>query len=344
MAVADQKYVCTGANLIAIADAIREKKETSDKFSLIDMAKAIQTITTDGIAVKTVGSGPGVGDFYYLDEGCTEEVTEGVLYGLLPKGTVYRKTLEFDPSSKSWADGSYEEISAMLSAAYANDIALSKHWSLGDCRRISLSSMAAYTGNDSVVIPSQVAQDVDIQICNFGGRKLADGSGVSSVLAIGTKDCLKADSKAGGASYNQNWQGAYDSTQIQFFNIRAWLYSSFVNSLPSDFKKLLKVTKATTQCRGVSGAQESTDLVFLPSLTELNSTQSSEIETGPGFSIYKDASSFNKKLGLNGASTNWWLRSNETFYNYNLYCAFSGGGISTNAVSSSYGISPHFCM
>lgn len=63
----------------------------------------------------------------------------------------------------TWADGTDEEIVAMVEAADKGEINLADHWKVGDERVVHLSAMAA-----TEVEESHVAQDVVFVLMHMG--------------------------------------------------------------------------------------------------------------------------------------------------------------------------------
>lgn len=260
----------------------------------------------------------------------------------------------------TWADGTYEEISAMLDAHYAGTIDISDYWSVGDVRTIPLSAMSA-TGVDE----TQSAQNAEVVIIGFSHDDLVNpvNGNSKSAVSLQLKNCLETT----GHMYS-----AYTGTSYSLWSNsprRTWCNSVFKNALPAELVNLIKtVTKktwryASSNHSGYSSyrtQQTTEDDCFLISEFEVFGTQGLFVDTygavgddGTQYEYYQTTSNRIKYLGVSGTSANsWWLRSSHVFYNTNKsswlsYFHFLNnlGNVNTNFLANNkFGIIPGFCI
>ena len=240
----------------------------------------------------------------------------------------------------TWADGTYEEISAMLDAHYTGTIDISDYWSVGDVRTIPLSAMSA-TG----VGESQSAQNADLVSPVNGNSK--------SAVSLQLKNSLATVGYMYSA-YNSPSYSLWDGSPR-----RTWCNSVFKNALPAELVNLIKtVTKKTwryahSDYSSYRTQQTTEDDCFLISEFEVFGTQGLSTsygtvgEDGTQYEYYKTTSNRIKYLGVSGTSANyWWLRS--SFVNYNGYSYFhlvsTSGSVGNLGANITNGVAPGFCI
>lgn len=231
----------------------------------------------------------------------------------------------------SWADGTDEEIVAMLEAHYAGEINIYDYWSVGDTRKISLSAMSASNG----LSDTHVAQDIEMVLANAGGKTLADG-GAECAFIVMQKDCLLE--KGGVITSGDVRMGWADCAR------RAWCNGTYLNAFPDTIKSIFKAYKNKTADGNVSSIVETTDTFALIAEKEVfGEVQFSWAYEGlelTQFSALSYASNRLKKLGENGNATGYWLRSPATGFT-NQYCICGQIGEKAKDVGSvAYGIAP----
>ena len=137
----------------------------------------------------------------------------------------------------TWADGTYDEISAMLDAHYAGTIDISDYWSVGDVRTIPLSAMSS-TG----VGESQSAQNAEVVIIGLGHDNLVSPVNGKSKSAVSLQ--LKNSLETVGYMYSE-----YSGTSYSLWDgspRRTWCNGVFKSALPAELVNLIKtVTKKT---------------------------------------------------------------------------------------------------
>ena len=97
------------------------------------------------------------------------------------------------PDIVTWADGTDEQIVAMVQAADKGRINLADYWHVGDERVVHLDAMEA-TGVDE----SHDAQDVTLVLMNTGGKTLntpTEGGRTTCSFIVGQKDSLNEKGK-----------------------------------------------------------------------------------------------------------------------------------------------------
>lgn len=228
----------------------------------------------------------------------------------------------------SWADGTDEQIAAMVAAADAGQIDLSDYWHEGDTRTVHLSAMSA-TG----VGESHAAQSVQFVLSDSGHFTLANGQPCNFVVNM--KDCLKEYGYMNSSITNSGgWNGCAR---------RTWCNNVFRNAIPSGLRPAFKQfkTKAATGT-GVASIT-STDWFALPSEMEV---------FGSVYYANFSAESGNKQLNYYKTPSNrvkrgadwWWERSpGQSSSAYFCMVYADGGARSTSAINGG-ALSPFGCI
>ena len=277
---------------------------------------------------------------YVVSDNGTEYPTDGIQNGYYYK--LIHSPIDF--STVSWADGTDNEIVAMVAAADEGKINLSKYWAVGDERTVHLSAMpATYVGE------SHVEQDVKLVILSQGGKTLSDGKECNFI--VGLKNCLKEYGYMNDTSSNScSWNNCAR---------RRWCNGIFKNSIPTTLLPIFKqhINKTATEYNG-SSMTDSTDWFALAAGKEVFGTDySSGTSYGGGYSNYYEAqvlSQFEyyktvanriKTLG-EGVTNNyyWWERSpNDS--GSSVFCSVSNHGTASyNDASYAYGLAPFGCI
>lgn len=236
----------------------------------------------------------------------------------------------------SFANGTDEEIAAMLNAYYANRITWADMgWAVGDTRKIHLNAYTAPSPNSSITIP---AQDVTIVIVDHDHTPLASpiGEHSNACITVQFKEAL------GSTAYNGQDGSIYVSGDAdKDFSPITWGTSymrAFMNSTLLDafsytadrgsdtsFKKLIKPSShyRHTNHNGTT-SEEVIDTLFLPSYPEIYGTAAYNyyVATNPvegtQFSYYMTAANrfkYANNNGIPGSSTlYWWIGSISSQY------------------------------
>ena len=234
----------------------------------------------------------------------------------------------YDFSTITWADGTDEEIAAMLDAHYAGLIDIHDYWHVGDERVVHLSAINKMYTNES-----HKAQDVTMVLMNAGGKTLTEPiNGVSEcAFIVGQKDCLR------DILFNNRPEGGYmDSSGLNLFlntgeddpkpSLGGWAYcqrykwcqymyrTSFPITIRPIFKKFINVSSDNTLTE--NGRKNiSNDYFSLFSEKEVFGivTKGDEISQSEDVWIeyYKEPSHriINQIGKEDGTVTLWWLRS-----------------------------------
>ena len=108
------------------------------------------------------------------------------LSGIAYKGDI----IYYNPSIKivTFADGTDEEISAMLEAHYQGKIDIEDYWSVGDTRVVHINAIPSDSNNTI----SHVAQDITMVIIGINHDDLQEQIGIRTKAAITVqcRECL----------------------------------------------------------------------------------------------------------------------------------------------------------
>ena len=231
----------------------------------------------------------------------------------------------------SWADGTDDEVAAMIDAARAGTIDLQESgWNVGDVRTIQVKAFSAASGTVSVE-----AQEVEIVLTSFD-----EYNGCGNKAQFDFKDCLTKGVRMNSSNTNA---GGYGDSEMKTNTLPA-----LVNALPDWLKDRL----ITFDVKASAGSQ-SNDIVTVSNnklalrseIEMFGTTQYSKPGEGDGqISYYSDVNHRIKHLGKSGSTTNWWERSplgsgSKTFCTVN-----SNGSANTTNASNAYGVSPFGCI
>ena len=300
-----------------------------------------------------------------IKEGAKQELTQAE-YDALSKeeknnGTMYFITDGVSSGSESgseelnivtWADGSWEDIGAMIEAYYAGEINISDYWAIGDTKRIQLNAISSGTTREA-----QSEQYIDLTIIDIAHDDLVTAvNGVSkAALTIQSKFCLASTGYMYSAYNSPNYSLWSDSPR------RTWCNNDFKNALPASLVALIKKVSKVTYRYGYTGTYASyrgstttQDDVFFLSEMEVYGTQALGPESNYGrgadgtqYEYYKTASNRMKYLGIDGTSANiWWLRSSYVDTNgYSYFRSVHRGGYEFyNFADDALGLAPAFCI
>ena len=267
-------------------------------------------------------------------------------------GTSYNKELSF-LKIVTFADGTDEEILAMVQAHYNDKINIADYWAVGDMRTVHLSAMAA-TG----VGESHRAQDVQFVIGDFDHDDLATpiNGHTKAAVTLLQKDCLmdatNASSLASGSSNTENGYMNSSNTNVNGWRgsaRRTWCNNVYYNALPSIIINAIKdVNKKTSVGNNSSSIETTIDKIFLASEVEIfGSTKYSFAGEGTQYTYYKNATANRYKMpkwSSSYVSNIYWERSpysgNTTYF---CIVHFDGSAFYRSA-GSAYGLAPGLCI
>ena len=232
----------------------------------------------------------------------------------------------------SWADGTDEEVAAMVAAADAGKIKLSDYWSAGDTRTVNLSAMSATIGLGE----KYAAQSVQFVLTDPGHFTLASGQPCNFVVL--QKDCLKESGSMNQSSTNS---GGWEQCPR-----RTWCNSTYRNAIPSTLRGIFKQF-TTHAANGSSSSQvASTDYFALFSEKEVfgsNTYANSSAESqNTQLDWYKTSS--NRIKRRNGRRNYWWERSPRSGSSHDFCNVSSSGSADWNNAGSGLGIAPFGCI
>lgn len=256
----------------------------------------------------------------------------------------------------TWADGTDEQIAAMLEAHYAGDINIADYWSTGQTRTVKIASFS--TGS-----ATHVEQNVQMQIIDFDHDDLADGSGKAAV----TVDMRQVFGNAGSAESEYYWGSShYPVTDTENYStslLRTKLNQDFVAALPETFSTLIKtVAKKNFETHTNNSTETVTtnDKVFLLSYPEVFGTTAYSYYKGGNtvgdyegtqYAHYATESNRKKYINNNGSDGDakyYWLRSPSSYYSstygyywcnvYSSDSAYYGNGC------SAFGVAAALCL
>ena len=244
----------------------------------------------------------------------------------------YRST-EAPVKIVSWADGTDEEIVAMVKAADKGLIDLKDYWNVGDVRKAMLSETEGcewYT--------SHSRQEVEFVLMNAGGKTLLapteSGRTICSFV-VGLKDCLKEEDKINKEDTNK---GGWESSDI-----REWCNDGFAQSIPQSLQPIFKNFVNSTYADGK--IVETTDLFALPAEVEVyGSTKYSAQGEGTQFELYKNPLNRIKCIGSGGYQARWWERSPASSTSAYFCLVNSSGYANGSGASNTYGLAPFGCI
>lgn len=238
------------------------------------------------------------------------------------------------PKIVTWADGTDEEIAAMLEKHYNGEINIYNYWHVGDTRIVSLSAMS------SVVGETQPAQKVTMTLMNIGGKKLVEpiNGHTECAFIVGQKCVLKNTGKLSTNSSVYVWNSCAR---------RTWCNGVYRDSFPETIRSIFKQHINRSASNVTTGAIDSKDYFSLPSEKEVLGTSSLANATVQAqdvhFEYYKTSANRKKyPINVTSGSYPYLLRSVRSKANVTpmtLYITTNGTVGYENTTSKRY-ISP----
>ena len=352
--------------------AISTDGTSSDKVSVSAKLYATLTVTTEEASLYgktvTVTSGSQTVTGTFNDSGSvtlripwmgntTISATDGTdttttTVNIAEYGKSYNAELSFF-KIVTFADGTDEEIMAMIEAHYNNKINIADYWAVGDTRTVHLSAMSA-TG----VGESHRAQTVEFAIADFDHDDLttAINGHTKASVTLTQVDCLMdAECAAGTKNGSDNTELGYmnsSNTNVGGWEScarRTWCNSVYYNALPSALKNAVKEVNKKTSAGNQSGTIKTTaDKIFLLSEIEIfGSIEYSVAGEGNQYQYYKNAVANRYKLPKWSSSYNssyWWQRSPLMGSSNNFCTVQCSGSVGAGSANISYSIAPCLCI
>lgn len=341
--------------LTAIGDAIRYKTGTTELLTLDDMPTAIRSIETGGDAptVKlTELSVTANGTYTPTDSDGFSKVFVNVEGGE-------------DVFNSLWENGTWEEISEVLTSYYNGEITdLSPYFRIGDKRDISTSAISAYGGNTSGNYKCE-ARDARTMPWVIIGIKHDDLETPTDAGVTKTAITIIPYYNYEGAVY---WNKEYNSTYNSVFTpntasiwgasqANAWLHNMFLPAIEESCRNLIKpVVKKTARpapsdYTAYDVIHTSVNSVWLLSYYEVSGIEMSAGADGEQYEWFKNDGEDNivNKIRYKDEEAkqkisyhNWAYRNgiiNKNGSSFSGYCYYQN----SLSLSSSYGTSNSSC-
>lgn len=232
----------------------------------------------------------------------------------------------------TWADGTDEEVAAMVAAADRGEIKLADYWKSGDTRKVTLSAMPA----SCELGDTHAEQTVEFVLSDPGHFTLANGKKCN--FTVIQKDCLK---EPGVMNTSDTNRGGWDKAPR-----RTWCNTTYRNALPAGLKPIFKQFKVTTANGTGPGSTVSTDYFSLFSEKEVFGTTHYANSTAESANAQIDyfKTSGNRAKKANGSADFWWERSPYSGVS-NYFCYVDSVGSAYSYIASySGGLAPFGCI
>lgn len=333
-------YKATAAQLASIANAIRLKGGTS---------AALEYPSEWITAIQNLVPASGGGEITPADPTLEYKVTDTELISIanaIRAKAEISGQLEFpsefisginsipDPGPQivSWADGTGEQIAAMIQAAHAGTVDLQQdgQWAVGDVRTITISG---FTGGGGVSVSQQ---DIDIVISSFD-----DYNNCGCVMQFDFKDQLSEGIRMNPTSTNI---GGYGQSEMNTTTIPA-----MVNALPVWLKNLLIEFSVLASAGNKSDTIQTitgNKLALRSEIEIFGSATYSKSGEGSQIPYYTTTENRKKKRGHSGSYYNklWWERSPLGINNGSFCCVSDNPSSTFDGADDTIGVAPFGCI
>lgn len=258
------------------------------------------------------------------------------------------------PKIVTFADGTDEEIVAMLKAHYRGVINISEYWHVGDTRVMHLNAMAKGTGADE----THVAQNMTMVIIGIehDNLKTPINGKNKAAITLQCKECLgnNGTSEEGyifGTSASTSNNDNYSNNPR-----RNWLNETFINALPNTIQPLVQtiIKKNLANHTNNTAGPDTEDKAFLTSYSEMfGSTSHRDYKGSPAiegeqYPYYDTNAKRIKYANSNGIAsykaTDYWLRSPSSSDGSTWMLVENNGEASSVFNNGNSGIVPAFCL
>ena len=234
----------------------------------------------------------------------------------------------------TWADGTDEEVAAMVAAADRGEIKLTDYWHSGDVRKVSLSAMET---TFSTFKEAYAAQSVEYVLSDPGHYELSNGKKCNFVVI--QKDSLN---ERGIMTINYIDDLGWENSPR-----RAWCNSTYYNALPAALKPIFKQFKVKTSDGYGSTSTVSTDWFSLFSEAEVFGTVKVANSTAENGNVQLEyfKNSANRIKKRDGKAWPWWTRSPS--FSEGVWCMVSlYGSADWTGLGTAFtrGIAPFGCI
>lgn len=232
----------------------------------------------------------------------------------------------------TWADGTDEEVAAMVAAADRGEIKLTDYWKSGDTRKVTLSAMPA----SCELGDTHAEQTVEFVLSGPGHYMLANGKKCS--FTVIQKDCLAEHGAMNQVSTND---GGWDASAR-----RAWCNTTYRDALPAALKPIFKQFKVTTANGSGSGTTVSTDYFSLFSEMEVfgEATYANSTAESANAQLEYFKTEANRAKKANG-SADFWCERSPFSGSSDCFCYVNSGGSANYSLASNRnGLAPFGCI
>ena len=334
-----------GAVLKVTADISSATATDASKVTVSDgthnFEKTITATSTFSFTIYNAGT-------YKINMTNGTDTAAEVSVDVLEDGTEYPANVSY-LKIVTWADGTDEEVAAMVAAADKGAIKLSDYWGVGDERKVKLSAMAA-TG----VGETQAEQEVTMVLMNVGGVTLQNGKECNFV--VGQKNSLATYGYMNSSNTNS---GSWGNCAR-----RKWCNEVYFKALPEYFQNMLKMMETKTPLAEGAGAEVQTveDMIALPASAQVWKDDATAAATQNGYSYcaredfnigleqwewFKTPANRVKKLGDTGSAFRWWERSPSSDPGHvgQCFCRVdTDGAANSNYAAVVIGLAPFGCI
>ena len=256
--------------------------------------------------------------------------------GVRPSFSICKPSSTPSPEIVSWADGTDEQIAAMVAALEDGTLSVEDTgWAVGDKRTVQLGAMAA-TG----VGESHAAQTVQLVLSHAGATKgitRADGKPIHFQV-----DQVNSLNESGYMNSSNTNSGSWNGCAR-----RTWCNAIYYAAIPEALRPIFKQMKVTAaETYNGSTLKESEDFFALRAEMEIfgastysNSTEAAAIEQ---IEWYKTAA--NREKLRNGSADVWWERSPYADGSGRFCRVYSNGFASWANAADTHGLAPFGCI
>lgn len=244
----------------------------------------------------------------------------------------------FYPEIVSWAEGTDEQIAAMVAALDTGTISIEDTgWAVGDERVVTLSAMAATGVGETHAKQAVTLVLMDSQ--HFTLTEATAGGDTKDHFVVGLKNCLNEKGYMNSSNTNSgSWSGCAR---------RAWCNDVFRAAIPETLRGCFKQFKVPTATTYDGSSVTETDDYFalfaekeiIGSVRYSNSTEAAALSQ---IEWYKTEA--NRKKTVAGSAGAWWERSPNYSDRARFCIVYSGGAVDYDYPSNPYGIAPFGCI
>lgn len=333
------------STLTAMADAIRAGTGKTGTMKPSDMPteiSAIKTYSREGKYVWSVQSGDGT----TVDANAETKYVASNDKAAYPSdgwiGRDYFKLVKSDLKIVTWADGTDDEIVAMVSAADKGDINLADYWNVGDVRQVQLSAMAATGVGETHAAQTATLVLMDKTCTGFTLATTTSGGKTKPSFIVGLKNSLAE------AGYMRS--DGYNTDGWSVSQRRTWCNDVFRMAIPSELRGIFKQFKWKQGQGGgkSSGLLETTDYFGLaPEKAVFGAASysfSDEAALHNHWTWYQTSANRIKKLGDSGSALGWWECSPRSGSSYGFCFVDQYGNAIISNAGNNYGLAPFGCI